>query len=174
MNNQSKAFIIVSSIFLFIYYIVLLICLVIGMKYTKVFMVGITIGIAVAMALAGIMYGIRANEPENKLTFQKAVEKTILCGIYFGITCGLLYILAKDYGYNLELLILSAILLAGILASIGTSIPWQSLIGIGIVILGVPLMMGIRKIKKYREESARKQDGYEIIPMNNRENFKTN
>ena len=174
MNTESKAFIIVSSIFLFIYYIVLLICLALGMKYAKVFMVGITIGIAVAMALAGIMYGIRANEPENKLTFQKAVEKTILCGIYFGITCGLLYILAKDYGYNLELLILSAILLAGILASIGTSIPWQSLIGIGIVILGVPLMMGIRKIKKYREESARKQEESAMIPVNNREKIKTN
>lgn len=174
MNTESKAFIIVSSIFLFIYYIVLLICLALGMKYAKVFMVGITIGIAVAMALAGIMYGIRANEPENKLTFQKAVEKTILCGIYFGITCGLLYILAKDYGYNLELLIMSAILLAGILASIGTSIPWQSLIGIGIVILGVPLMMGIRKIKKYREESARKQEESAIIHLKNQEKLKIN
>jgi NADH:ubiquinone oxidoreductase subunit 6 (subunit J) len=144
------------------------------MKYTKVFMVGITIGVAVAMVLAGIMYGIRANEPENKLTFQKAVEKTILCGIYFGITCGLLYILAKDYGYNLELLILSAILLAGILASIGTSIPWQSLIGIGIVVISVFIKWIYLLIKRNREESVRKQDGYEMIPMNNPENFKTN
>jgi len=174
MNTESKAFIIVSSIFLFIYYIVLLICLALGMKYAKVFMVGITIGVAVAMALAGIMYGIRANEPENKLTFQKAVEKTILCGIYFGITCGLLYILAKDYGYNLELLIMSAILLAGILASIGTSIPWQSLIGIGIVVISVFIKWIYLLIKRNREESVRKQDGYEMIPMNNRENFKTN
>ena len=136
-------------------------------RWIGIFFVGLLIGVAVGLALAGILYGIRMNDPENKLTFQKAVEKTILCGIYFGITCGLLYILAKDYGYNLELLIMSAILLAGILASIGTSIPWQSLIGIGIVILGVPLMMGIRKIKKYREESARKQYEYEMIRVNN-------
>ena len=126
------------------------------------------------MALAGIIYGIRAKEPDNNLTFQKAVEKTILCGIYFGITCGLLYILAKDYGYNLELLILSAILLAGILASIGTSIPWQSLIGIGIVVISVFIKWIYLLIKKYREESAKKQEGYEMIPMTNQEKLKPN
>ena len=166
MNTESKAFIIVSSIFLFIYYIVLLICLALGMKYAKVFMVGITIGIAVAMALAGIMYGIRANEPENKLTFQKAVEKTILCGIYFGITCGLLYILAKDYGYNLELLILSAILLAGILASIGTSIPWQSLISIGIVLIYPPFKLLIKVIELSIEKWRKKREKYQEIKTN--------
>ena len=102
-------------------------------RWIGIFFVGIIIGVAVGLALAGILYGIRANDPENKLTFQKAVEKTILSGIYFGITCSLLYVLSKKYEYNLELLILSAILLAGILASIGTSIPWQSLTAIGIV-----------------------------------------
>jgi len=159
MNNQSKSFLIASCIFLFIYYIVLLICLALGMKYAKVFMVGITIGIVVAMALAGIMYGIRANDPENKLTFQKAVEKTILCGIYFGITCGLLYILAKDYGYNLELLVMSAILLAGILASIGTAIPWQSLIAIGIVGIYPPFKLLCQIIKRHFEKKPNNQNG---------------
>lgn len=164
MDNESndadikfKAFLIVLSIFIGFYYIVLLICLALGMKYAKVFIIWTTIGIAVSMALAGIIYGIRANEPENNLTFQKAVEKTIVVGIYFGITCGLLYILAKDYGYNLELLILSAILLAGILASIGTSIPWQSISGIVIVIISVFGKWSYLKIKKALEERARKQ-----------------
>lgn len=126
-------------------------------KWSSIFLISSISGIAFALALAGIIYGIRVNDPENTLTFQKAVEKTILCGIYFGLTCGLLYVLAKKYGYNLELIIMSAILLAGILASIGTSIPWQSLIGIGIVILGVPLMMGIRKIKKYYKDKANRE-----------------
>jgi hypothetical protein len=102
-------------------------------RWIGIFFVGLLIGVAVGLALAGILYGIRANEPDNKMTFQQAVEKTILSGIYFGMTCSLLYVLAKKYDYNLEFLILSAILLAGILASIGTSIPWQSLVGIGIV-----------------------------------------
>lgn len=158
MNNQSKSFLIASCIFIFIYYIVLLICLALGMKYAKVFMIWTLIGIVVSIALAGIMYGIRANDPENKLTFQKAVEKTILCGIYFGITCGLLYILAKNYGYNLELLIMSAILLAGILASIGTGIPWQSLVGIGIVFISVIGKWCYLKIKIALEERARKRN----------------
>jgi len=165
MDNQSndadtkfKGFIIVLSIFIFIYYIVLLICLAFGMKYAKVFMIWTLIGIAVSMALAGIMYGIRAKEPDNKLTFQKAFEKTILVGIYFGITCGLLYILSKYYGYNLELLILSAILLAGILASVGTSIPWQSLVGIGIVFISVLLKWCYLRIKIALEERARKRN----------------
>jgi len=165
MDNQSndadtefKGFIVVLSIFIFIYYIILLICyLAFKMKYAVVFMIWTLIGIAVSIVLAGIIYGIRANDPENKLTFQKAVEKTILVGIYFGITCGLLYILAKNYGYNLELLIMSAILLGGILASIGTSTPWQSLIGIGIVFISVLGEWVYLKIKKALEERAIKQ-----------------
>lgn len=158
MNTESKAFVIVLCIFIFIYYIVLLICLAFGMKYAKVFIIGITIGIVVAMALAGIIYGIRAKDPNNKLTFQKAFEKTILCGIYFGITCSLLYILSKIYGYNLELLIMSAILLAGILASIATSIPWQSIVGIGIVFMTVLGKWCYLKIKIALEERARKRN----------------
>jgi hypothetical protein len=97
------------------------------------------------------------NDPENKLTFQKAVEKTILSGIYFGMTCSLLYVLAKKYEYNLELLIFCSILLAGILASIGTSIPWQSLAGIGIVFISVLGKWIYLLIKKYFEEIAKKQ-----------------
>jgi hypothetical protein len=127
-------------------------------KWIGIFFISIIVGVAVAMALAGIIYGIRSNDPENKLTFQKAVEKTILCGIYFGITCGLLYILAKKYRYNLELLILSAILLAGILASIGTSIPWQSLVGIGIVFISVLGKWVYLLIKKRLEERANKAE----------------
>ena len=121
-------------------------------KWVLIFFVSSISGVAFSLALAGIIYGSRASYPENTLTFQKAVEKTILCGIYFGLTCGLLFVLAKQYGYNLELIIMSAILLAGILASIGTSIPWQSLIGIGLVGIGVPSMLGIRKIKKYYKD----------------------
>jgi hypothetical protein len=161
MNNQSKSFLIASCIFIFIYYIVLLICLALGMKYALIFIIWTLIGIVVSIALAGIMYGIRANDTENKLTFQKAVEKTILCGIYFGITCGLLYILAKDYGYNLELLIMSTILLAGILASIGTGIPWQSLVGIGIVFISVIGKWFYLKIKIALEERAKKRREYQ-------------
>lgn len=143
-------------------------------KWIGIFFISITIGIAVAMALAGIIYGIRANDPENKLTFQKAVEKTILCGIYFGLSCGLLYVLAKKYGYNLELIIMSAILLAGILASIGTSIPWQSLIGIGIVVISVLGKWIYLLIKKRLEERAIKQRGYQELVDNNQQHIKTN
>jgi hypothetical protein len=162
-NIKFKAFLIVLSIFIGFYYIVLLICLALGMKHAKVFIIWSTIGIAVSMALAGIIYGIRANDPENNLTFQKAVEKTILVGIYFGISCGLLYILAKDYGYNLELLILSAILLAGILASIGTSIPWQSLISIGIVLIYPLFKLLIKVIELSIEKWRKKREGYQEI-----------
>ena len=143
-------------------------------KWIGIFFISITIGIAVAMALAGIIYGIRANDPENKLTFQKAVEKTILCGIYFGLSCGLLYVLAKKYGYNLELIIMSAILLAGILASIGTSIPWQSLVGIGIVVITVLGKWIYLLIKKRLEERAIKQRGYQELVDNNNQHIKTN
>lgn len=177
MNTESKSFLIVLCIFIFIYYIVLLICLALGMKYSKIFIIGITIGIVVAMALAGIIYGIRAKEPDNKLTFQKAVEKTILCGIYFGITCGLLYILSKNYGYNLELIIMSAILLSGILASIGTGIPWQSLIGIGIVAIYPPLKLLCQFINEWLEKRRKKREGYQEFVNNNivvSEKVKTN
>lgn len=126
-------------------------------RWIGIFFVGLLIGVAVGLALAGILYGIRANDPENKMTFQQAVEKTILSGIYFGMTCSLLYVLAKKYEYNLELLILSAILLAGILASIGTAIPWQSISGIVIVIISVFGKWSYLKIKKTLEERARKQ-----------------
>jgi hypothetical protein len=126
-------------------------------RWIGIFFVGLLIGVAVGLALAGILYGIRMNDPENKLTFQKAVEKTILSGIYFGMTCSLLYVLAKKYEYNLELLILSAILLGGILASVGTSIPWQSLVGIGIVFISVLGKWIYLKIKNWLEERARKQ-----------------
>lgn len=126
-------------------------------KWILIFFVSSISGVAFSLALAGIIYGSRASYPENTLTFQKAVEKTILCGIYFGLTCGLLFVLAKQYGYNLELIIMSAILLAGILASIGTSIPWQSLVGIGLVLIGVPSMRGIRKIKKYYKDKANEE-----------------
>lgn len=126
-------------------------------RWIGIFFVGLLIGVAVGLALAGILYGIRMNDPENKLTFQKAVEKTILSGIYFGMTCSLLYVLAKKYEYNLELLILCSILLAGILASIGTSIPWQSLAGIGIVFISVLGKWIYLLIKKYFEEIAKKQ-----------------
>ena len=130
-------------------------------KWISIFFISSIFGVIFALTLAGIMYGIRANDPDNKLTFQKAVEKTILCGIYFGITCGLLYVLAKNYGYNLELLIMSAILLAGILASIGTGIPWQSLVGIGIVVISVFLKWIYLIIKKTFEERARKRQEYQ-------------
>ena len=126
-------------------------------RWIGIFFVGLLIGVAVGLALAGILYGIRANDPENKMTFQQAVEKTILSGIYFGMTCSLLYVLAKKYEYNLELLIMSAILLAGILASIGTAIPWQSISGIIIVIISVFGKWSYLKIKKALEERARKQ-----------------
>jgi hypothetical protein len=126
-------------------------------RWIGIFFVGLLIGVAVGLALAGILYGIRMNDPENKLTFQKAVEKTILSGIYFGMTCSLLYVLATKYEYNLELLIFCSILLAGILASIGTSIPWQSLAGIGIVFISVLGKWIYLKIKNWIEERARKQ-----------------
>lgn len=128
-------------------------------RWIGIFFVGLLIGVAVGLALAGILYGIRANDPENKLTFQKAVEKTILSGIYFGMTCSLLYVLAKKYEYNLELLILSAILLAGILASIGTAIPWQSLIAIGIVGIYPPFKLLCQIIKKHFEKKSNNQNG---------------
>lgn len=129
-------------------------------KWIGIFFISIIIGVAVGIALAGIIYGIRANDPENNLTFQKAVEKTILCGIYFGITCGLLYVLAKKYGYNIELIIMSAILLAGILASIGTAIPWQSLTGIGIVLIYPPFKLLIKVIENWIENFRKKRQGY--------------
>ena len=129
-------------------------------RWIGIFFVGLIIGVAVGLALAGILYGIRANDPENKLTFQKAVEKTILSGIYFGFTCSLLYVLSKKYGYNLELIIMSAILLAGILASIGTSIPWQSLIGIGIVGIYVVGTYAYLKIKEYYRRKAEAQKAH--------------
>ncbi len=125
-------------------------------KWIGIFFISIIVGVAVGIALAGIIYGIRVKNPDNNLTFKKAVEKTILCGIYFGITCGLLYVLAKKYGYNLELLIMSAILLAGILSSIGTSIPWQSLVGIGIVVIFVIIKLIYLSIKKYLEKKNNK------------------
>lgn len=129
-------------------------------RWIGIFFVGLIIGVAVGLALAGILYGIRANDPENKLTFQKAVEKTILSGIYFGFTCSLLYVLSKKYGYNLELIIMSAILLAGILASIGTSIPWQSLIGIGIVSIYVIGRYTYLKIKEHYRRKAEAQKAH--------------
>lgn len=132
-------------------------------RWIGIFFVGLLIGVAVGLALAGILYGIRANDPENKMTFQQAVEKTILSGIYFGMTCSLLYVLAKKYEYNLELLILSAILLAGILASIGTSIPWQSLTGIGIVLIYPPFKLLIKVIENWIEKWRKKREGYEEI-----------
>ena len=119
-----------------------------------IFFISSISGVAFALALAGIIYGIRVNDPENTLTFQQAVEKTILCGIYFGLTCGLLYVLAKKYGYNLELIIMSAILLAGILASIGTSIPWQSLVGIGCIFIWVSGKCVYLIIKKKLKDKA--------------------
>ena len=134
-------------------------------RWIGIFFVGLLIGVAVGLALAGILYGIRANDPENKLTFQKAVEKTILSGIYFGITCSLLYVLAKKYGYNLELLILSAILLAGILASIGTAIPWQSLISIGMVGIYPPFKLLCQIIKKHFEKKSNNQNGNSSVEL---------
>ena len=130
-------------------------------KWYIIFLVSSISGVAFSLALAGIIYGSRVSDPENTLTYKDAVEKTILCGIYFGLTCGLLYLLAKTYGYNLELIIMSAILLAGILASIGTSIPWQSLFGIGVVILYISGKYGIIKIKEYyarRDLERRRKD----------------
>ena len=130
-------------------------------KWYIIFLVSSISGVAFSLALAGIIYGSRVSYPENTLTYKDAVEKTILCGIYFGLTCGLLYLLAKTYGYNLELIIMSAILLAGILASIGTSIPWQSLFGIGVVILYISGKYGIIKIKEYyarRDLERRRKD----------------
>ena len=135
-------------------------------KWIGIFFISIIIGVAVGMALAGIIYGIRAKEPDNNLTFQKAVEKTILCGIYFGITCGLLYVLSDKYGYNLELIIMSAILLAGILASIGTSIPWQSLIGIGIVAIYPPFKLLCQVINEWLEKRRKKREGYQEFVNN--------
>ena len=129
-------------------------------RWIGIFFIGLIIGVVVGLALAGILYGIRANDPDNKLTFQKAVEKTILSGIYFGFTCSLLYVLSKKYGYNLELIIMSAILLAGILASIGTSIPWQSLIGIGIVVIYVIVRYAYLKIKEYYRRKAEAQKAH--------------
>jgi hypothetical protein len=129
-------------------------------RWIGIFFVGLIIGVAVGLALAGILYGIRVNDPENKLTFQKAVEKTILSGIYFGFTCSLLYVLSKKYGYNLELIIMSAILLAGILSSIGTSIPWQSLIGIGIVGIYVVGRYTYLKIKEHYRRKAEAQKAH--------------
>lgn len=123
-------------------------------KWYIIFLVSSISGVAFSLALAGIIYGSRISDPKNTLTYKQAVEKTILCGIYFGLTCGLLYVLAKIYGYNLELIIMSAILLAGILASIGTSIPWQSLFGIGVVFLYVSGKYGIMKIMEYYERKA--------------------
>jgi len=127
-------------------------------SWYRIFWASSISGVAFAVALAGIIYGSRVSDPENTLTYKQAVEKTILCGIYLGLTCGLLYILAKYYGYNLELIIMSAILLAGILASIGTSIPWQSLIGIGIVFIWVSgkcVYLIIKKKLKDRANAAK-------------------
>lgn len=132
-------------------------------RWIGIFFVGLLVGVAVGLVLAGILYGIRANDPENKMTFQQAVEKTILSGIYFGMTCSLLYVLAKKYEYNLELLIMSAILLAGILASIGTAIPWQSLIGIGIVLIYPPFKLLIKVIENWIEKWRKKREGYQEI-----------
>ena len=123
-------------------------------KWYIIFLVSSISGVAFSLALAGIIYGSRVSYPENTLTYKQAIEKTILCGIYFGLTCGLLYILSKYYKYKLELIIMSAILLAGILASIGTSIPWQSLFGIGVVFLYVSGKYGILKIMEHYERKA--------------------
>jgi len=157
-DGRFKGFLIVLSICIGIFYITLLICYFCKVKYVLIFVICITIGIGVSMALSGILYGIRMNDPENKLTFQLAVEKTILVGLYFGITCGLLYILSKTYEYNLELLILSAILLGGILASVGTGIPWQSLIGIAIIIIYPPFKLLVQVIHQWLQKKRNNEN----------------
>lgn len=55
---------------------------------------------------------------------------------------------------------MSAILLAGILASIGTSIPWQSLIGIGIVVIYVVGRYTYLKIKEHYRRKAEAQKAH--------------
>jgi hypothetical protein len=64
--------------------------------------------------------------------------------------------------------------LAGILASIGTSIPWQSLVGIGIVVISVFGKWIYLLIKKRLEERAIKQRGYQELVDNNQQHLKTN
>lgn len=54
---------------------------------------------------------------------------------------------------------MSAILLAGILASIGTAIPWQSLIAIGIVIIVPPFKLLCQIIKRHIEKKPNNQNG---------------
>lgn len=140
-------------------------------SWYRIFWASSISGVAFAVTLAGIIYGSRVNDPESTLTYKQAVEKTILCGIYLGLTCGLLYILAKYYEYNLELIIMSAILLAGILASIGTSIPWQSLFGIGVIILYIMMKYVIIKIKEHLARQALERRRKEKLSKNDYGNY---
>ena len=140
--------------------------------WLAIFFISILCGVVFALLLAGIIYGVRVKDPNNTLTYKTAIGSTIMPGIYIGLASGLLFILSNKYKYKdqLELIILSAILLSGILASIGTSIPWQSLIGIGTIVIYVFIKWGILNLIKYykdKEEAALGNEQISLIKKNN-------
>lgn len=132
--------------------------------WITIFFISILLGVVFALLLAGIIYGARVKDPNNKLTYTAAIGSTIMPGIYLGLAGSLLFILSNKYKYKLELIILCAILLSGILASIGTSMPWQSLIAIGTILLYVFAKWGILNWIKPNEKKAEFGNS-ELMPL---------
>jgi hypothetical protein len=103
------------------------------------------IGIVFAISFGAIFYKIRQKK-DDQITISGSINNIIIPSIFFWVTIGILIILNMEYSINLNLFILSAIILASFLSAISIKNAWIFFIGLGVVIVELGLVDLIGKI----------------------------
>lgn len=105
------------------------------------------IGIVFAIIFGAIFYKIRKNK-DNEISIGGSIKNIIIPSIFFWVTIGILIIFKIEHSINLNLFILSAIILASFLSAISIKKAWMFFLGLGVVIVEVGIEGLIRKIRE--------------------------
>jgi hypothetical protein len=105
------------------------------------------IGIGFAIVFGAIFYKIRKNK-DNEISIGGSIKNIIIPSIFFWVTIGILIILKIEHSINLNLFILSGIILASFLSAISIKKAWMFFLGLGVVIVELGIEGLIRKIRE--------------------------
>ena len=101
------------------------------------FTICLLIGVGFGCALGAIVHTIRKKKDENA-TFVKCTSSLILPSIMFCMAIGFIIAISKLYGFPVELLVLSALIVAGFFSATETKNAWPFFILLGAVIVYLP------------------------------------
>lgn len=133
------------------------------MKRYLIILLFIGIGIGFGIGFGAVFYVLRKKK-DDQITMGGSIKNIIIPSIFFWVAIGILIIVRIEYCINLQLFILSAIILASFLSAISIKKAWMFFLGLGVVITQLGLEALIRKFVEWVNCTMEKKKAKILAP----------